>query len=84
MILVGGDLVDPVDLRLRLILITTARPSPLVYRSIDGQRRHLALNGKELIDGALDRAARIRERLQQVSGLSVIDTSIHDTTGWAD
>lgn len=84
MILVGGDLVDPVDLRLRLDLITTTSPSPLMFGSIDGWRRHLALNGKELIDGALERAARIRKRLQQLPGLSVIDESIHETAGVAE
>src|SRR3954453_8447820 len=63
LILVGGDLVDPVDLRLRLDLITTTSPSALMYGSIDCWRRHLALNGKELIDGALARADRIRSRL---------------------
>jgi hypothetical protein len=41
MILFGGDLVDPVDLRLRLDLTTTS-PSALIYGSIDGWRRHLA------------------------------------------
>jgi arginine/lysine/ornithine decarboxylase len=84
MILVGGDLVDLVDLRLRLDLITTTSPSPLMYGSIDGWRRHLALDGKELIDGALERAERIRRRLQRVPGLDVIDESIHDTPGVAE
>jgi arginine decarboxylase len=84
MILLGGDLVDPVDLRLRLDLVTTTSPSPLMYGSIDGWRRHLALNGKELIDGALQRAERIRRRLQKVSGLRLIDESIHDTEGVAE
>jgi arginine decarboxylase len=40
MILLGGDLVDPVDLRLRLDLVTTTSPSALLYGSIDGWRRH--------------------------------------------
>jgi arginine/lysine/ornithine decarboxylase len=84
MILIGGDLVNPVDLRLRLDLITTTSPSPLMYGSIDGWRRHLALNGKELIDGALQRAAGIRERLSRVPGLDVINESIHDTPGVAE
>jgi arginine decarboxylase len=84
LMLVGGDLVDPVDLRLRLDLITTTSPSALMYGSIDGWRRHLALNGKELIDGALARAARIRQRLQKVSGLLVMDESIHQTEGVAE
>ncbi|WP_270888208.1 aminotransferase class I/II-fold pyridoxal phosphate-dependent enzyme [Pedococcus sp. 5OH_020] len=76
MILVGGDLVDPVDLRLRLDLITTTSPSALVYGSIDGWRRHLALNGKELIDGALQRAGELRDQLRSVEGLVVDDESI--------
>src|SRR3954454_1900966 len=84
MILVGGDLVDLVDLRLRLDLITTTSPSALMYGSIDGGRRHLALNGKELIDGALARADRIRSRLAKVPSLGVMDESIHQTEGVAE
>lgn len=84
MILVGGDLVDPVDLRLRLDLLTTTSPSALMYGSIDGWRRQLALDGKDLIDGALKRAARIRHRLQQVDAYQVIDESIHDAAGVAE
>ena len=44
------------ELRRRLHLITTASPSALIYGSIDGWRRHLALNGKDLIDRVLQRA----------------------------
>ena len=84
MMLVGGDLVDPVDLRLRLDLVTTTSPSPLMYGSIDGWRRHLALNGKVLIDGALERADRIRRRLQQEEQFTVIDKSIHESEGVAE
>jgi arginine decarboxylase len=84
MILLGGDLVDPVDLRLRLDLMTTTSPSALMYGSIDGWRRHLALNGKDLIDQALQRADRIRTRLQKVDVFDVIDQSIHDRAGVAE
>ncbi|NUR78944.1 MAG: aminotransferase class I/II-fold pyridoxal phosphate-dependent enzyme [Dermatophilaceae bacterium] len=84
MILVGGDLVDPVDLRLRLDLITTTSPSALLYGSIDGWRRHLALDGKELIDGALKRAAALRERLGAVEGLRVDGAELLDTEGVAE
>jgi arginine/lysine/ornithine decarboxylase len=84
MILLGGDLVDPVDLRLRLDLVTTTSPSALMYGSIDGWRRHLALNGSQLLDGALERAARLRRRLSNVAGLAVIDESIRDTPGVAE
>ncbi len=59
-------------------------PSPLMYGSIDGWRRHLALHGKALIDGALERADRIRARLQQQERFTVIDKSIHETEGVAE
>jgi arginine decarboxylase len=84
MMLLGGDLIDPVDLRLRLDLVTTTSPSPLMYGSIDGWRRHLALNGNALIGGALERADRVRGRLQQQKRFTVIDKSIHDTEGVAE
>jgi len=50
-----------------------------IRRSVDGWRRQLALHGKELIDGALARAARIRDRLARLPGLTVMDDSIHAT-----
>lgn len=83
-ILLGGDLVDPVDLRLRLDLITTTSPSPLVYGSIDGQRRHLAMEGNEMLDAALRRASNIRTALADIPRLVVDDESILETTGVAE
>jgi arginine/lysine/ornithine decarboxylase len=83
-ILLGGNLVDPVDVRLRLDLITTTSPSALLYGSIDGWRRHLALDGEDLIDGALKRAAHLRDRLRRVADLDVIDESIHEVPGVAE
>jgi arginine/lysine/ornithine decarboxylase len=68
-------------LRLRLDLITTiTSPSALIYGSIDGFRRRMAAEGRQLLDAALKRAARLRERLQAVAGLTVMDGSVtgHD------
>ena len=78
--LVGGDLVNPVDLRLRLDLITTTSPSPLMFGAIDGFRRRMVLEGRQLLTEALRRAGNLRERLNQVKGLQVMDSSIigHD------
>jgi len=83
-ILLGGDLVDPVDLRLRLDLITTTSPSALLYGSIDGWRRHMVREGSAVLDAALRRAAALRERLGDVAGLSVMDASILDQHGVAE
>jgi arginine decarboxylase len=81
MILVGGDLVDPVDLRLRLDLITTTSPSALLFGSIDGFRRRMVADGRQLLEESLGRANHLRARLSKVSGLSVLDESIigHDS-----
>jgi arginine decarboxylase len=80
MILVGGNRVDPVDLRLRLDLITTTSPSALLFGSIDGFRRRMVDEGRQLLDDALHRANRLRTRLGKISKFSVMDESIigHD------
>jgi arginine decarboxylase len=83
-ILLGGDLVNPVDLRLRLDLITTTSPSALLYGSIDGFRRRMVMEGEQLLDEALHRAAQLRARLQKVAGLTVIDDSIVGHDGVAE
>jgi arginine decarboxylase len=83
-VLVGGDLVDPVDLRLRFDLITTTSPSALLYGSIDGWRRHMVLEGEALLGAALDRARRLRDRLGRIPDLRVMDSSVIETSGVAE
>ncbi|MFC3385107.1 aminotransferase class I/II-fold pyridoxal phosphate-dependent enzyme [Couchioplanes azureus] len=80
-ILVGGHLVDPVDLRLRLDLITTTSPSALLYGSIDGFRRRMVQEGRELLEAAIKRTNDLRKHLAGVPRLQVIDESIigHDS-----
>jgi arginine decarboxylase len=85
MILLGdSDLVNPVNLRLRLDLITTTSPSALLYGSMDGFRRHMVAEGERLFDAALDRADVLRDRLSRVAGLSVMDSSIMAEDGVAE
>ena len=80
-ILHGGDLVDPVDLRQRLDLITTTSPSPLLYGSIDGWRHRMVHDGRRLLDDALRRADELRKRLSGAPGLAIMDDSVigHDS-----
>lgn len=82
--IVGGDLVDPVDLRLRLDLITTTSPSALLYGSIDGWRRHMVRDGEALLDAAIGRSNRLRERLSRIPGLEAMDESIIGADGVAE
>lgn len=84
MILIGGDLVDPVDVRLRLDLITTTSPSPLLYGSIDGFRRRMVIEGRSLLDQAVRRANELRDRLSKIKDLSVMDESIIGQEGVAE
>ncbi|MBO3737774.1 aminotransferase class I/II-fold pyridoxal phosphate-dependent enzyme [Actinoplanes flavus] len=78
--LLGSDRVDPVDLRLRLDLITTTSPSPLMFGAIDGFRRRMVREGEQLLTAALRRASGLRERLSAVAGLGIMNESIigHD------
>jgi len=83
-ILVGGDLIDPVDLRLRLDLITTTSPSALLYGSIDGFRHRMVDHGRTLLDQTLQRVHTLRARLEKVGGLTVMDDSIIGHDGVAE
>ncbi|MFI6070919.1 aminotransferase class I/II-fold pyridoxal phosphate-dependent enzyme [Actinoplanes sp. NPDC051343] len=83
-ILLGGDLVDPVDLRLRLDLITTTSPSALMFGSIDGFRHRMVHQGRQLLDDALQRANGLRARLSKTAGLTVLDESIIGQDGVAE
>jgi arginine/lysine/ornithine decarboxylase len=76
-ILLGdGDRVDPVDLRLRLDLITTTSPSALMYGSTDGWRRQMAIRGREMLDAAVARGRRLRDAVAELPGLSVMGSDI--------
>ncbi|GAA0513048.1 ornithine decarboxylase [Paractinoplanes deccanensis] len=76
-----GDRVNPVDLRLRLDLITTTSPSALLYGSIDGFRRRMVADGRQLLDDALQRVNHLRARLSKLPSLAVMDETIigHDS-----
>ncbi|MEU6355503.1 aminotransferase class I/II-fold pyridoxal phosphate-dependent enzyme [Streptomyces sp. NPDC047072] len=68
-----GDLVPADLLKMRADLLGTTSPSVLLYAGLDGWRRQMALRGKELMGGALDLAARVRERIEGIEGLHVND-----------
>ncbi|MFI9491068.1 MULTISPECIES: aminotransferase class I/II-fold pyridoxal phosphate-dependent enzyme [Streptomyces] len=68
-----GDLVDHDTLASRADLLGTTSPSVLLYAAIDGWRRQMALNGRALLAGALDLAARVRQEIEGVDGMHVND-----------
>ncbi|WMX44017.1 aminotransferase class I/II-fold pyridoxal phosphate-dependent enzyme [Streptomyces roseicoloratus] len=63
------DRVSPEVLKQREDLLGTTSASSLVYATLDGWRRQMAEHGRELLDGALRRAARVREAVAELPGL---------------
>jgi arginine/lysine/ornithine decarboxylase len=68
---IDGDLVDPVEVAQRMDLLATTSPATPVYASIDGWRRHMALDGKDVIKRTLREVAALRERVSRIPGLCV-------------
>ncbi|MFE8915419.1 aminotransferase class I/II-fold pyridoxal phosphate-dependent enzyme [Streptomyces globisporus] len=66
-----GDLVDHDTLASRADLLGTTSPSVLLYAGIDGWRRQMALNGRTLLSNALELAATVRGRIEEIDGMHV-------------
>ncbi len=67
----GGDLIAPEILKARADLLGTTSPSVLLYAALDGWRRQMARHGRALYDDALDLAAGVRRRIEDIAGLHV-------------
>ncbi len=66
-----GELVDRDTLASRADLLGTTSPSVLLYAGIDGWRRQMALGGRALLSKALDLAATVRRRIEEIDGMHV-------------
>jgi arginine decarboxylase len=67
-----GDRVDPTVLAQREDLLATTSASSLVYGSLDGWRRHMVEQGRELLGEAIRLAGRAREELSAIEGITVV------------
>jgi arginine/lysine/ornithine decarboxylase len=63
------DRVSPEALKQREDLLGTTSASSLVYATLDGWRRQMVEHGRDLLDGALQRAERIRVEAGDLPGL---------------
>lgn len=79
-----GGLVPADLLRMRADLLGTTSPSVLLYAGLDGWRRQMALHGKELMGGALELAAEVREQIEKFDGMHVNDRDDFCGAGVAD
>ncbi|SHF30999.1 aminotransferase class I/II-fold pyridoxal phosphate-dependent enzyme [Streptoalloteichus hindustanus] len=69
---VRGDRVDPKVLQARADLLGTTSPSVLVLAVLDGWRRQMVEQGRELLDTALRRARDVRAEITKIPGLRVM------------
>ncbi|WP_305886712.1 aminotransferase class I/II-fold pyridoxal phosphate-dependent enzyme [Actinoallomurus rhizosphaericola] len=66
-----GDLVDPNVLSAREDLLGTTSPNVLIYAALDGWRRQMVEQGRELLQGAIDLVTGVRAELEEIDGLHV-------------
>jgi arginine/lysine/ornithine decarboxylase len=67
-----GSRVDPTVLKQREDLLSTTSSSSLIYAVLDGWRRQMVEQGRELIDGALRHAQALREGVNGIEGLHAV------------
>jgi len=70
---VQGDLVDFAHLSACADLLMTTSPNVLIYTAIDGWRRHMVAHGRDLLGAALDLAAEVRGRIDELPGVHVLE-----------
>ncbi|MFI8825543.1 aminotransferase class I/II-fold pyridoxal phosphate-dependent enzyme [Streptomyces sp. NPDC053431] len=70
------DRVSPEVLKQREDLLGTTSASSLVYATLDGWRRQMVEQGRELLDEALRRASRVRKAAAGLPGLTVMGEEV--------
>jgi arginine decarboxylase len=71
-----GDLVDKDKLSACADLLMTTSPNVMVYAAIDGWRRQMVEHGHELLGAALDLAGNVRETLESITDVDVLDDEL--------
>ena len=71
-----GDLIDWRHLASCADLLMTTSPNVLVYSAIDGWRRQMVQHGGELLGAALQLADEVRDRIDTLPGLRVMDEEL--------
>ncbi len=71
-----GDLVDKDRLSACADLLMTTSPNVMVYAAIDGWRRQMVQHGHELLGAALDLAGKLRDDIELIPDLQVLDDEL--------
>lgn len=70
---VQGDLVDRNRLTACADLLMTTSPSVPIYAALDGWRRQMVAHGHELLSAALELAHDVRQRIDTLPGVEVLE-----------
>src|SRR3954469_16351154 len=79
-----GERVSPSVLKQREDLLSTTSTSPIILAVLDGWRRQMAEQGKDLLDDALRRARRVRAAIDELPGLHVMGDEVIGAGGAAE
>ncbi len=71
-----GDLVDQDRLSACADLMMTTSPSVLVYAALDGWRRQMVQHGRELLGAALELARGLRDDIELLPDVEVLDDEL--------
>ena len=65
--------IDPEVVDRAVTLVESTSPSSLLLGSLDAQRRYIAVQGRELLEEAIEAMAATRAAVREVRGLDVLD-----------
>ncbi|OBI91660.1 aminotransferase class I/II-fold pyridoxal phosphate-dependent enzyme [Mycobacterium sp. 1245805.9] len=71
-----GDLIDQDRLSACADLLMTTSPNVLVYSAMDGWRRQMVEQGHELLGAALDLAHQLRDEIERIPDVEVLDDEL--------
>lgn len=77
-------LINPRRVKTIISMLTTTSTSYILLASLDTARRHLALNGAQMVDHALELAEYARKEINDIPGLSCFGTEILGTEATFD
>ncbi len=73
---VQGDRVDFAHISACADLLMTTSPNVLLYSAMDGWRRQMAENGEELLGRTLELVRRMRDEIDEIDGLHVLEDEL--------
>lgn len=71
-----GDLVDPIRLQQCADVLSTTSPNTLIYAGLDAWRYRMVREGEAMLGRALDLAGRVRERIDAIDGIHVLEKEL--------